>query len=158
MMLATLLIFSFVPYPATAQSKTELSLSLLPVGPTYGLKAGEDNKYFLEVRNYGTEGITDIKFSAEKPVGWTVIFNPERLIILAPGGLQTVDVLIRPPENAVKGRHDITFIANANETRKVVNYDFELESPSYWLWVGIGVAVVVIAGFILVFVRMGRKG
>ncbi len=158
LVLITLLVFSSAPSPTLAQNKTDLSLFLLPTGPNYEIIAGEDNKYYLEVRNYGIESITNIILSADKPEGWAVVFTPDRLSTLAPGSLQTVDVYIRVPQDAVKGKHNITFIATANEIRKVANYDFTIQSPSYWLWVGIGVAVVVIAGFILVFLRMGRKG
>ena len=153
-----MLISSLLPQISLAQNKTDLSLFLLPVGPNYRITAGEDNKYYLEVRNYGIEDVTNIVFSADAPDGWMVTFSPERLNNIAPGSLQTIDVYIRLSQDTAKGRHNITIIATANEIRKVANFEFEIKSTSYWLWVGAGVAVVVIVGFVLVFLRMGRRG
>ncbi len=152
------LVLFLLPQSAFAQDKTDLSLFLLPAHYPYEVKAGEDNIFYLEVRNYGTTDITDIVFSADKPEGWTIEFSPGQFNSIASGSLQTVDVNIRPPLDATKGKHDITIIATATEMRKVANFELEIKAASYWLWVGIGVAVVVVAGFILVFLRMGWRG
>lgn len=154
---AVLMAMLLLPQPNLAQErKVELALTLLPYRAE--AKAGEDNTFFLEVRNIGSRAITNIRLSSVKPEeGWVIDFNPGEIAHLAPGSLQTVDVNIKPPSSAAKGGYSITVIAEANEIRQVESIWVSVKTASFWLWIGAGIVLAVIAGFIFVFMRSGRQ-
>jgi len=153
-----ILVSSLFSLRAFAQDKTELWLYLRPQGPSYEVTPGETNTFYLDVGNSGTTNFTEVVFSSTGPEDWMVDFSPGRLNTLVAGSTQTIDVTILPPSDTAKGRYNLTFIATANEIRRVTNVEVEIPGISEWVWVGIGVAVVVIIGFVFVFLRMGRRG
>jgi uncharacterized membrane protein len=148
-----------VPCSTLAQvEKTELTLRLVSDSYYNRITAGKDKTIFLEVDNTGNKAITNIRLYADLPEGWTAEFRPELIDYLAPGSLQTVDIIIRPVDNAAKGEYTVTLIAEANETRKVTSTFVRVESASLlWVWVGIGIAALVIAAFAFIFVRFGGR-
>ncbi len=97
-------------------------------------------------------------FSSYKPEGWVVEFKPGRIDYLAAGSSQTIDVNIKPTAKATKGWQTVSLIAEANETREVMDMTKMVEtSKTVWLWVGAGLGVVVIAAFTVIFMRYGRQ-
>ncbi len=152
-LLIACLVAALSPQPVLAQ---DLQLS----GGTWNNKVipGRDNVCFVEVRNTGKVPITNIVFSSYKPEGWVVEFKPGRIDYLAAGSSQTIDVNIKPTAQATKGWHTVSLIAEASETRQVMNIMKMVEtSKTVWLWVGAGLAVVVTAAFTLIFMRYGRQ-
>ncbi|MBI4180427.1 MAG: hypothetical protein HY528_00670 [Chloroflexi bacterium] len=121
------------------------------------LRAGQDNAFLLEVNNIGNKAITDIKLSADKLEGWVIDFNPGKIDSLDPGRLQTVNVNIKPPNQATKERHQITFIAESNETRQLVSFFVTVKPAQLWIWVWIIAGVIVIAGFVFIYQRFGGQ-
>ena len=119
--------------------------------------AGQDNKFFLEVRNTGTKSITNIRLSAEEPEGWVIDFKPAEIDYLSPGSLQTVDVNIKLPRNVGRGGHEINFFAEANEIHKVQRFWVTVKMASLWVWVGVGGVLIVVAAFVLIYMRFGRQ-
>lgn len=145
--------------PAMAQeTKVDLALRLIPTGYKYEIEVGKDNKSFLEIRNTGNKGVSNIRLSADKPEGWIVEFNPEKINYLGAGGAQTVDVIIRTAEKVSDEGYRISFIAEADEIRKVSSVTVIVKTATrIWIWVGAGIGVVVIAAFVFLFLRFGRK-
>jgi uncharacterized membrane protein len=136
--------------------KTDLTLNIVYDGFS-SLKAGEERTLFLEVGNAGDKALTDIRLLAEAPEGWTVTFSPDVIDSLAPGSLQTVDVLLKTADNAAGGDYNIAVIGQASETRRVTSVYVRVESSSMlWVWVGATIGVVLIAGFVAIFWRFGR--
>ncbi len=122
------------------------------------LKAGEQRTVFLEVANYGTRELTDIRLSSESPEGWTVEITPDVIDSLSPDGVQTVEINLRPPEGIGKGPYNIAIIAQTEGIRRVTSIYLQVESGSlFWVWVAAGLAVVLIAGFVIIFLRFGRE-
>lgn len=149
-----------LPQPALAQRETIDMTLWLRSGKNYYdnvARAGQDNKFFLEVRNVGTKPITNIKFSSDVSEDWIVEFNPVMLDYIDPGILQTVDVNIRPPENASRGEHAINIIAQANEIRKVENVSVTVSLASYWLWVWGGLILVIVVVFYFIYRHVSRQ-
>ena len=145
-----------LPQPALAQERQiDLTLRLVSHRSHIEVAAGKDNTFFLEINNIGSKAITDIKLSSEKPEGWIIDFSPQEIDYLGPARIQTVDVNIQPPGNATRGQHEVNFIAEANEIRKVQRFWVTVKTP-LWLWVGAGVALVVVVGFVLIYMRYGR--
>jgi len=157
--LLLMLVVAIVPTaPVLAQDRVDLTLRLLPGDFNSRITPGQNNSMFLEVRNNGNTTINNIRFSYNAPEGWNVVYTPDRLSSLGPESTNTIDVNIIPVSNAGRGDYTINLIAEADETRTVTTAFLRVEgATSFWLWVGIGIAVLVIAGFIVVFLRLGRQ-
>ena len=145
------------PHPAIAQPWTDLNLTVLPFGYDADVKPGQDNRFFLDIRNAGTRAVGSVRLSSEHPSGWTVEFNPAEVPAIGPGNAVTVDVIVRPPRSASGGQNQITLIATAGDIRKVQIMTVDVKMASYWLWVVAAVAVVIVAVFVVVYLRMGRR-
>jgi len=159
-LLFTVVLVSVLLLPQTtlAQEKQyDLYMRLVPYRYPIEATAGKDNSFSLEINNRGTEGITDLQLSADKPEDWIVDINPSSLDYLAPGSIYTVDINIIPPANAGKERHEISFIAEADNIRKVQNIWVSVKLASMWVWVGVGGILAVIIAFILIYIRFGRQ-
>ncbi|OGO24831.1 MAG: hypothetical protein A2Z28_08310 [Chloroflexi bacterium RBG_16_51_9] len=147
--------------PALAQTKiTDLNLWLRDGQNNYNneAKAGQDNKFFLDVRNTGTEVITNIKLSVEPPEGWTIEIKPSEIASLMSGSLYTVDVNIKPVGKATKEGREVIFTAQSNEIQNVKSSFFVTVKPAqFWIWVWIAAGVLVVAGFVLIYMRFGRQ-
>ena len=142
--------------PQPLNPKTDLVLNLLPGSYYDRIRAGEETQLFLEVRNQGNTIITGIRFNAALPKDWTVRFIPAELAVLTPGSSNTVEAFILLQKN-VSGSYNVTFLAQADQTRAVTSAYFNVNSGSIlWLWLGIGIGVVVITGFVMVFLRLGK--
>ena len=141
------------------------------VMPTYSLNLSHrgylettvnaDNQFSLTVKNTGSGGLTNIRFSsADEPQRWTVEFKPETIDRLAPGISEEIQVNIRPTSIAVDryNRYTVTLTAEANQTRETTSVRIRVEEPRLpWMWIGGGIAVVVIGAFVFVFLRFSRN-
>jgi len=140
------------------EAKVDLSLRMLSEYYYKEVTPGEDNTLFMEIRNNGNKEITNIRFDSDKPQGWVVDFNPDSISYLSAGSSQTVDVNVIPSRDTGRGEYNLTFLAEANETRAATSTMLRVETgPSFWLWVGIGLAALVIAGFVIIYRRFGRQ-
>ncbi len=148
-----------LPRPLLAQGeKTDLTLTLSPIGYYNELKVGEENKLFLEVRNTGNTTITHIRLSSQGPKDWIIEFNPGEIASLTAGNFQTVDLIVKPDSKATKGGYNITLIAEANEVRRAETVWLNVKSSSsLWLWIGAIIGTVVVAIFVFIFVHFGRR-
>ena len=153
------LMFILSPGTVLAQEeKIDLTLRLIPGDYYKKVAPGEENILYLEVHNTGNKPITNIRLSSDEPEGWVVKFIPVSIDYLGTGSTQTVDVSVKPASNAAKDEYHLNIIAEANETRRVINAFLRVETAtSLWLRVGVAVAVVVIAGFIIIYLRFGRR-
>ena len=166
-LLAAVLMTVLLPQPGLAQGiepplnrESGLTLTLLSGRYSYNLEvtAGEDNSFYLEIRNHGDEAITNIRLSSDKPEGWVIDLELEEIDYLGPGSLRAVDVNIKPPPEAAKDEYRVTFIAEANEIIRVESYSWvTVKGTSPWPWVGAGIVLVVVAVFIFIFMRFGRQ-
>ncbi len=147
-----------MPGVAAAQlEKDDLLLNIM-YSNYNSLKAGEQRTVYMEVRNNGSNDLTNIRFSAESPEGWTVEFSPAVIDSLASGNVKTVNITFKVPENAAKGDYNITVIADSNGLRAVTGIYQHVESGSlFWVWVAAALAAVLIVGFVLIFLRFDRE-
>ena len=135
------------------------SLDLLPRELWYyrEVTANEDNFFTVTAENTGSGELTNIRFSARKPQGWIVEFQPDIIYRLAPGTSQGVEVNIKPPTDVTDRYYDITLIAEASQARQTTDVRIQVEEVNWmWVWVGAGIAVLVIAGFAVIFLRLSR--
>ncbi len=154
-----LLISVLLPGSSLAQQdRVDLVLNLAPGSYYRDIRPGETATLFLEVRNLGSGAITGIKFLSDKPGDWTIEFMPQTIDVLQAGSSRSIDVAITPPQGAGRGEHNITLIAQANETRGVTSAFVRVQTTtSSWLWIGAAIAALVIAGFVAVYWRWGRQ-
>jgi uncharacterized membrane protein len=146
-----------LPDPLLAQETGSLSLTLLPDEYDHEVTAGYESSFSLEVRNTGDENLTNIKLSANVAEDWIILFDPDSIDSLSAGSLQTVNVKIRPDLGMDNGEYKVTFIAEANETRKVESVWVKVKSSSLWLWVIGGVAILVVAVFVFIYMRLNSQ-
>ena len=140
------------------EAKVDLSLRILPEYYYKEVTPGEDNALYMEIRNNGDKEITNIRFDSDKPQGWVVDFHPDSISSLSAGSSQTINVNVIPSPDTSRGDYNLTFLAEANETRAAASTMLRVESgSSFWLWVGIGLAAIVIAGFVIIYLRFGRQ-
>jgi len=148
----------FFSRPSLAQEeKLDLTLRLIPDHYYNEVTVGDDNIFFLEVRNSGEKTITNIRLSSDGPEGWIIEFHPAKIDYLSPGNYQTVDINIRPAGNTSRGDYKITIIAEANEIRKVENIWVTVKTSPFWLWVGIGVTIIIVGGFVFIFMYYRKR-
>ena len=151
---------AFSPRLVSAQGEeTDLTLTLVfGTGTGYHtLEPAQDNVAFLEVRNRGDQAIAGIRLSSVKPEKWTIALRPEKIDDLAPGGLKTVEVIIRPDAAAAERDYSFTIVAETSEFQRVQNTWVQVERPKgRWLWIGGIILLVVVAGLIVVFMRFER--
>lgn len=154
-----LLLSVLLPGSSLAQpDKVDLVLNLAPGSYSRDIKPGETARLFLEIRNLGSGAVTGIRFLSDKPGDWTVEFTPQTIDVLQAGSSRAIDVAITAPRGAGRGEHNITLIAQANETRGITSAFVRVQTTaSSWLWIGAAIAALVIAGFIAVYWRWGRQ-
>ena len=148
------------PFWVRVKGELELTLSLRRDQQDYynfEAKAGQDNKFFLEVRNIGTQPITDIRLTAEEPEGWVIEIKPAAIGYLGFGSLETIDVNINPVGKAIKQNYSVTFIAESNEIGKRQTFSVTVNPAQFWIWIWVLAGVVVVAGFVLIYWRFGRQ-
>ena len=147
-------------FDLTAIITAKYVLSAAPVNEVYNTKAkaGRDNIYSLEVANFGTDDMTNITFTSQKPSGWEITFEPEKLDVLEIFEPQTVDVNIKPPPKTVAGDYMITLRVSGEEANAdKISVRVTVETPTIWGWVGVAIIIIVIVGLVVIFMRLGRR-
>jgi uncharacterized membrane protein len=149
----------FSPSYAVAQTeKKDLVIRFSSGSYLDRVEPDKDNPLYLEIENLGNRAITNIRLLADAPEGWLVEFNPVTIDNLAPGSVVPIDVNVKPSRTATKRDNRINFIAEGDGIRRVMTIWLRVENgPSVWLWVGLAIAVAVIAGFVFIFLRIGRQ-
>ena len=159
LLLVVALVLMLPPIHVLAQEAQEgLSLRLASGSYYNEVVRGEDNTFYLDVVNNSSKTITGIQFHADGPKDWFIEFRPQSITSISADSYQTIDVIIRPPESTSRGDYNVTFIAEAAQTRAVINIFIRVEQgTSVWMWIGIIIAAVAVAGFVFVFMRFGRQ-
>jgi len=135
-------------------------LDITPVGEIYSTtaQADKDTAFAIEVTNSGTDTINNIKFSSQKPDGWTIDFTPDTITALDADESQTVDVNIRPPEKAISGDYLITLATSSKEvTNRDIQVRVSVETASVWGWTGVIIIVLVVVALGFVIMRFSRR-
>jgi uncharacterized membrane protein len=144
----------------TAEITAKYLLNAVPVNEIYNTKAkaGSDNIFSLEVTNLGTDSIDNITFSSEKPSGWEITFQPDKIDVIEMFDPKTVDVSITPPSKAVAGDYMITLrVSGEQANADKISVRVTVETPTIWGWVGVIIIILVIIGLVVIFMRLGRR-
>lgn len=157
---------------SSPEAKGEATVTVLLTG-TYKLDAGTStgilslnatrgNQATLSVyvKNTGSAALNNVQFLSFKPENWEVQFKPERIETLAPDELKQVEVLVTPAGEALVGDYSvgINFQAdNPSKAEKTLELRVMVKASTAWAWVGIGIIVFVLAGLVVLFIRLGRR-
>lgn len=144
----------------TAKVIAKYILNAEPANERYNTraKAGQDNTYSIQVTNIGSAAIENITFSTDKPDGWEITFQPEKIDVLESFDMNTVDINIKPPPKTVSGDY-MVFLRITGKQGDPVKMDVRVtvETPTIWGWVGVAIIVIVVIGLIVIFMRFGRR-
>jgi len=148
-----------LPGTAVAQEeKTELRLVLTYDSQRTKIIPGEENTLYLEVHNPGKTPVTDINLLVESPEGWDIKLSPAEIDYLGADNYKTITIRITPDKYASRGGHWFRIIAKSNGIRDTISIYVKIETATtIWTWIGAGIASIVVAGFIYIFIRSGRK-
>jgi uncharacterized membrane protein len=145
-------------YAVAQQERKDLVIRFSSGSYLDRVEPDKDNPLYLEIENLGNRAVTNIRLLADAPEGWLVEFNPVTIDNLAPGSVVPINVNVKPSCTATKRDNRINFIAEGDGIRRVMTIWVRVENgPSVWLWVGLAIAVAVIAGFVFIFLRIGRQ-
>jgi len=121
-------------------------------------EAGKDSLFTIVLENSGTAPIENIElYSENKPSGWSMTFSPEEIDSLPPGSTQGVEVTIKPPPKTIAGDYEVSLRASGDQGSDFMYIRVTVLTPTLWGWVGIGIIIAVIAGLVVMFMRLGRR-
>jgi len=150
-----------------AKGEAELKVILtgtyrLDVGTAEGLLSleavkGEEANLSVYVKNSGSATLDNLTFMSVKPENWKVTFNPEKLDTLNPGELKQIEVSITPADEALVGDYSVILRAEAGKISKPIELRITARASAAWAWIGIGIILLVVAGLVVLFVRLGRR-
>ncbi|MFC1592901.1 NEW3 domain-containing protein [Candidatus Omnitrophota bacterium] len=122
------------------------------------VKAGDEQHFSVIVVNNGTAPLDKISLLSQEPSGWIITYNPENVEGLDPGTAQEVDVVISPPRETVAGDYYITLESyGADLPWQEMKLRVTVLTPTGLAWIGIVIVLLVIAGVVVMFMRLGRR-
>lgn len=136
--------YDFIMLSATGRLNTEAD-------------AGKDNSFTIRLINAGSAAIDNVTFASNKPEGWDITFEPDKVGSVDAGTIQDVNVIIKPPRKTIAGDYMVTLRANSKEVSDTMDVRVTVVTPSIWGWVGILIVLVVVAGLGAIFWRFGRR-
>ena len=120
--------------------------------------AGDDKHFSIVLVNTGSVPIEDVSFTTNKPEGWSVKFEPEKVDSVEPGFTQDVDVIINAPKGkTIAGDYVVGINANSKKVNDNIELRVTVLTSPIWGWVGIAIVVVVILGLAVIFRQLGRR-
>jgi len=118
---------------------------------------GEPANLSFFVRNSGSATQTNIRFLSFKPENWDVKFEPENIDTLAPGDLKQVELTVTPSEQALVGDYSVAVRVEGEKANQSMELRTTVRASTAWGVLGIIIIVLVIAGLVVLFIRMGRR-
>ena len=118
---------------------------------------GKEANFSFYVKNTGSAAHNNVRFLSFKPENWKVDFKPEKIETIAPGDLKQVEVNVTPADQALVGDYSVNLSIEGQKATKNLELRVTVRASTAWGWVGIGIIVIVIAGLVVLFVRLGRR-
>jgi len=150
-----------------AQAEVDLMVVLtgthkVEVGTVDGLlslrtQQGKTATLSFYVKNSGSAPQQNLRFLSFQPENWEVTFEPESMDILPPGELRQVVMSVTPSEQALVGDYSVSLAVQGTKVSKDLELRVTVRASTVWGWVGIGLILFVIAGLVILFIRMGRR-
>ena len=121
---------------------------------------GETSNLSFYVKNTGSAVLNNVRLLSFKPENWKVTFTPDVIEMLPPQELKQVEVSITPSSQALVGDYSVGLRAESGSpprAEKTIEIRTNVMASAAWGWTGIGIIVLVIAGLVILFVRLGRR-
>ena len=109
------------------------------------------------VKNAGSATQPNVRFMSFKPENWNVEFAPEKIDAIAPGEIKQVEVTITPADQALVGDYSVGLAVEGGKVTKNLELRTTVRASTAWGGIGIGIIVLVVAGLVVLFIRMGRR-
>ncbi|MBC8276077.1 MAG: hypothetical protein H8E40_14070 [Chloroflexi bacterium] len=124
--------------------------------------AGEDSYFTVYVTNTGSADLQKVNFSSKvigAPAGWSITFDPQDIDVLPVGANREVQINIKPAQKTIAGDYMVAISASPESGYAFDAIDVRVTAltPTIWGWVGIGIVILVIAGLVVMFLRLGRR-
>ncbi len=124
--------------------------------------AGQDNNFTVVVGNSGSADLEKVEVSCkaqDRPNGWTVTCQPDKIDSLKAGATKEVQVTVKPSEKTISGDYMLTIQAEPESKNAFTNLQIRTTvlTPTIWGWVGVGIVVLVIVALAIIFIRFGRR-
>ena len=143
---------------AAVKAKYEFSMTTDSGKLSTTATSGKDNHFSINLKNTGSAALENINLTASKPDNWKITFSPDKVTSLGAGQTQQEDVIITPPSGkTVAGDYVITFTASNSQVSSNMQVRVTVETSSIWGIVSIAIIIVVIAGLVVLFLRLGRR-
>jgi len=154
---------------SSENAKAEADIMVILTG-TYKLEAGtatgllsleayqgKEANFSFYIKNTGSAPQNNVKFLSFKPENWTVEFKPEKFDTVGAGEVKQVEALITPAEQALVGDYSVALSVEGEKVNKTLETRVTVKASTIWGWVGIGIIILVLAGLVILFVRIGRR-
>lgn len=145
---------------AAVKAKYEFSMTTDSGKLSTTATSGKDNHFSINLKNTGSAALENIDLTVSKPDNWKVTFSPDKdkVTSLGAGQTQQEDVIITPPSGkTVAGDYIITLNASNSQVSSNMQVRVTVETSSVWGIVSIIIIVIVIAGLVVLFLRLGRR-
>ncbi len=150
------LLLILIPTAILAQKSTDLTMAFIRGGYYENIAAGDKATFLLEIRNNGTENIDNIILSAT-PAEW-VVMTPKQISSLTPNNFMTINIVVSPPKDTPVDQYQIIFRADSDTIHQSISSTINIQAAKgFWWIIGGIVLALVIAGFVFVFLKYGRK-
>ena len=120
-------------------------------------EANKEHRIQLVVGNSGTAPLTDVKFAASPPTGWTVTFDPATVPEVKPNETAQVIATVHPAKDAVAGDYAIAVRASAGSESSNLDLRYTVTRSRLLGLVAVVLVLVVLGGVFAVFRRYGRR-
>ncbi len=155
---------------SSAEAKAEAEIMVVLTG-TYKLDIGTADRrlsfsafqgkeaiFSFLVKNSGSATQNNIRFLAPvKPENWKVEFKPEKIATLAPEEIKQIDANITPADTALVGDYLVQLAVQGEKEPEKLELRATVKASTAWGWIGIGIIVLVVAGLVVLFIRLGRR-
>ncbi|HWK99034.1 MAG TPA: NEW3 domain-containing protein [Parapedobacter sp.] len=121
------------------------------------ITAGGDEKVELLVRNTGSVPLKNVEMNSSAPVDWTVVFQPAKIDVIAPGQHAQVVATIEASGKAVAGDYVANLEARTAEKTASASLRVSVRTPLLWGWLGILIILGALGGVYYLFRKYGRR-
>ncbi len=118
---------------------------------------GETANLSFYVQNNGSATQTNVRFLSFQPENWKVEFKPKNIDTLAPGDLKQIELTVTPSSQALVGDYSVALRVEGEKANENLELRTTVRASTAWGWLGIGIIVLVVAGLVVLFIRMGRR-
>ncbi|MDR2036993.1 MAG: hypothetical protein LBQ60_03625 [Bacteroidales bacterium] len=161
--------YKFPIRTATSNTSAELELEAVITGSyemelttpqgllSTSITAGDEKKVELVIHNPGSSELRDIEFSANKPVDWSITFEPSKVDVLRTGGSTQVTAIIKAPQKVIPGDYATKITARTPEASSGIDFRITVKTSMLSGWLGILIILIVIGGIYYLFRKYGRR-